>query len=344
MIKRIRAGAGDRLGQFTAVIPGTVLGATAVALGLVLAAAPAARAAKINADAGTSGASFLKLGAGARAGAMADANTALADDVYALYYNPAGLSQLPGPQIAGAHTALFGGMSYEVFQFAYPFAHMKEEGFSRHVLGFGVYYLAVDDLERRVSDTTDGLGKFGASDASYAASYAFALDRRLSLGTSVKLISQDLDTYHASAFGADAGALYRLNPEGDRPMAVAATVRNLGSRPGFAKGDKDPLPLAFTGAVSGHVIKDRLKLDVEMTKYRDQDAFVAFGGEFVQPFQEHMSAAVRAGFTSARRDGEGLNGLTLGAGVGFQKASFDFAWLPFGTLGNSFRYSLLVKF
>ena len=72
-------------------------------LAILLAVAPAARAAQINADAGTSGASFLKLGAGARAGAMADANAALADDVYALYYNPAGLTQLTGPQIAGAH-------------------------------------------------------------------------------------------------------------------------------------------------------------------------------------------------------------------------------------------------
>ena len=311
-------------------------------LAILLAVAPAAAAAQINADAGTSGASFLKLGAGARAGAMADANAALADDVYALYYNPAGLTQLTGPQIAGAHTALFGGMNYEVFQFAYPFGREKE--YSRHVLGVGVYYLSVDDLERRVSDTTDAIGQFGASDAAYAATYAFAVDRRLSLGASVKLITQDLDTYHANAFGSDAGVLYRLNPDGERPMSVAATVRNLGSRPGFAKGDKDPLPLSFTAAVGGHVIKDRLKLDIEMTKYRDQDAFAAVGGEFIQAIQENMTGALRAGYTSARRDGEGLNGVTLGAGLGFHKAKFDFAWLPFGTLGNTFRYSLLVKF
>ncbi len=57
-----------------------------------------------------------------------------------------------------------------------------------------------------------------------------------------------------------------------------------------------------------------------------------------------MTGALRAGYTSARRDGEGLNGVTLGAGLGFHRAKFDFAWLPFGTLGNTFRYSLLVKF
>jgi hypothetical protein len=30
--------------------------------------------------------------------------------------------------------------------------------------------------------------------------------------------------------------------------------------------------------------------------------------------------------------------------VSFYRASFDFAWMPFGILGNTFRYSLLVKF
>ncbi|MEQ1920553.1 MAG: hypothetical protein ABL955_15300, partial [Elusimicrobiota bacterium] len=55
---------------------------------LLLAALPAAA---MSSAAGTSGAQFLKLGSGARAGAMADAFAAIADDANAAYYNPAGL-------------------------------------------------------------------------------------------------------------------------------------------------------------------------------------------------------------------------------------------------------------
>src|SRR5262245_26116582 len=46
------------------------------------------------ADPGITSANFLKLGIGPRAAAMGDAQVGLADDVYATYWNPAGLAQL----------------------------------------------------------------------------------------------------------------------------------------------------------------------------------------------------------------------------------------------------------
>ncbi|MBI4370850.1 MAG: type IX secretion system membrane protein PorP/SprF [Elusimicrobia bacterium] len=66
---------------------------------LVLAAAVPARAA------------FEDLGAGARAPGMGDAFAALADDVYALHYNPAGLAQLDRPQLGAAYSRLYTGLS-----------------------------------------------------------------------------------------------------------------------------------------------------------------------------------------------------------------------------------------
>ncbi|MBI5202430.1 MAG: hypothetical protein HY925_13950, partial [Elusimicrobia bacterium] len=31
-------------------------------------------------------------------------------------------------------------------------------------------------------------------------------------------------------------------------------------------------------------------------------------------------------------------------GIKFHRAAFDFAWVPFGDLGNTFRYSLTIRF
>src|SRR5258708_701387 len=45
-------------------------------------------------DPGSTAANFLKLGIGPRAIAMGKAQVGLADDVYAVYWTPAGLSQL----------------------------------------------------------------------------------------------------------------------------------------------------------------------------------------------------------------------------------------------------------
>lgn len=70
----------------------------AAALAALLAAAPARAA-------------FDDNGAGARAPGLGDAFTALADDVYAIHYNPAGLSQLERPQFAAAYSKLYAGLS-----------------------------------------------------------------------------------------------------------------------------------------------------------------------------------------------------------------------------------------
>jgi len=56
-------------------------------------------------------AAFDDLGAGARAPGMGGAFTAIADDVYAIYYNPAGLALLDRPTMAASHTQHLAGLS-----------------------------------------------------------------------------------------------------------------------------------------------------------------------------------------------------------------------------------------
>lgn len=56
-------------------------------------------------------AAFEDLGAGARAPGMGNAFTAIADDVYAMYYNPAGLALLDRPTLAASHTQHLIGLS-----------------------------------------------------------------------------------------------------------------------------------------------------------------------------------------------------------------------------------------
>jgi hypothetical protein len=294
-------------------------------------------------EAGTAGAQFLKLGAGARAGGMADSFAALADDSYAAYYNPAGLTQLKGTEFAGSHTSLFQGISYEVMDFAVPFG--REEGYCRNAIAAGVYYLSVGDIELRTSDTTEPIGTFGASDGAYALSYAHAFDRRFSVGLTGKYIAQNIYSYNARSFAADAGALYQVNPDGSRPVSVAAVIKNMGSSSGgYVAGNSDPLPLGMTLAGAWRMFPKRFSLDLEATKYRDTDIFASLGGEYTYPFNDRISAALRFGYSSVRKDIDGLNGVALGGGISFYKASFDFAWQPFGVLGDTFHYSLIVRF
>jgi len=311
---------------------------------LVLVARPAAA---INSMAGTSAAQFLKLGAGSRAGAMAEAYSAVADDVYAAYYNPAALTLLTKPELAAAHVQHFQDISYEFAAFAYPMDRenpYSEDGgrFSRHVLAASIYNLSVADIQRRSDDTTDSLGSFGAGDYSYNMSYAYRFDRRLGVGATGKIIHQTLDAYSSTAFGADAGLHYVPRPDSARPLTLAMVIRNVGTRPSFA-GVSDPLPVGLVLGV-GYKPVPRLKLDLDVTKYRDTDVFMALGGEYKHPFSEEFSGAFRFGYSTHRKDNEGLNGMTLGVGASIGRCSFDFAWVPYGVLGDTFRYSLHLKF
>lgn len=286
---------------------------------------------------GTSGAQFLKLGAGARAGAMGDAAVADPADAFAVYYNPAGLTRVDRAQLGGAHNALFQGLSYQALSFANPLGGRK------HAFGVGVFYLGVSGIQRRTGDSTDSIGSFEASDAAYVGSYAYAPSKKLSLGVSGKYISQSIDNYRGSSFAADVGLHYVPNPKSQRPMAVALVIRNAGQSVGYTASQKDPLPSSAHAGASFKPWKG-VSLNLEGGKYRDAQAHGAFGAEFKRSLGENSAAALRAGYTTARSGNEGFNGVSAGAGLSFHRAAFDFAWIPFGTLGDAFRFSLLIKF
>ena len=71
-------------------------------------------------NAGTSGAQFLKIGPGARVDSLGGAFGAIANDVTAIYWNPAGLSQLTATSVSGTHTVWLADTRYNFLAFATP--------------------------------------------------------------------------------------------------------------------------------------------------------------------------------------------------------------------------------
>src|ERR1700719_1471658 len=72
------------------------------------------------ADPGTTSANFLKLGIGPRAIGMGEAQVGLADDVYATYWNPAGLAQLQSQEAGFVQTAYVQDVSEQFAAYAHP--------------------------------------------------------------------------------------------------------------------------------------------------------------------------------------------------------------------------------
>lgn len=284
---------------------------------------------------GTSTAQFLKIGAGSKPGAMADAYTGLADDVYALYYNPAGLTRMKRPEFAGQLTNYFQDSDYGFMGFAYPIA--DSNGNVRHSVGVSVYSLKVNSLERRTQDTDNAAGLFDSADMAYALSYAYRISDRLGLGITGKYIRGQIDDVKASAFAADIGAQYLL----DR-FSIGFTVRNIGTKMKYGS-EADPLPLGvFLGL--GYRVSDSFALGLDAYKYNDYKLVGAIGGDYTKEVISKLWGSLRAGYTTHNTDSDGFNGFTMGAGIKYSKTAFDFAWIPFGDLGNTFRYTLSVQF
>ena len=281
---------------------------------------------------GTSGASFLKIGPGARPAAMGDAFTGVADDIHAIYWNPAGLAKLKVPELTAMHMQWFQNVKYEFAAFAYP---TKNYG----TWGLSVTNLHTDDINRRTEDTDAPINQFSASDNAYWLSYAYPLTERLSAGANAKWIRETIDSVNANAYAIDGGLLYDTDWHG---LRLGSSIQNLGTQVKFVN-QSDPLPLTMRLGASIQPIPKTLLLSSDLIIPRDHPIGMAVGGEYHRQLSEGFGVTMRTGYRSDT-DVSGFAGVSAGGGLDVGRVSFDFAWVPFGDLGNSYRYSLHIKF
>jgi hypothetical protein len=96
---------------------------------------------EIHEKAGTRGAQLLKIGVGAKAVGMGESYVAAADDVYAAYWNPAGLSHVETSQLGFMHNEWFEGIRYEFLGYVQPIGNIG-------TLAGSVSYVSMGELDR----------------------------------------------------------------------------------------------------------------------------------------------------------------------------------------------------
>ena len=290
---------------------------------------------------GASGADFLRIGPGARPAAMGEAFSAVADDVHALYYNPAGLGAVSSWRMTGMHNEYFQGVGYDFFAVAAPLQTLwgSPSRTLPGVVGLGVQSLSVSDLQRRgSSDSDQPTGAFGANDLAFTLAYAQHVGDALSLGASLKVIQQTLDDRHDGFFAADLGGQYQA---GER-WTFGAGMRHLGPSPHLG-GPADPLPsLAYVGAA--YRPQNGLLLCADAASTRAGRDILSSGLEYSHELAPDIHGALRLGYTTRNSDAGGMAGAAAGGGIGFRTMDVDFAWVPFGDLGDTYRFSLSLKF
>lgn len=281
--------------------------------------------------AGVTGAEFLKMGSGARPAAMGNAYTATGDDLYAVSFNPAGLANISRSQLGAMHSQWFQDINYDFVGFAYP-------------TDFGAFALSgatlkVTDVQKR--DASESLlGHFNALDSAYALSYSRNIKSLLSVGATARYIRQEIDDANSSSWAADIGFIRRFDR---RPLTLGFSIRNLGQSVKFRE-QSDPLPTLTTLGLGYSLLNERLKLAFDLKRSRTAEFDFCSGVELRFDISTDVRAAFRSGYDSGLTDAGGAHGMSFGAGFGFGRIDFDFSWVPFGDLGNTFRYSALLRF
>lgn len=327
-------------------------GIESILLAALLLTAVPLYAARIHPDAGSTSAAFLKIGAGARAVSMAGAFTAVADDPYAYYWNPAGLAQVRDRHISFTHNQHFQDLGQEILVYTVEGEKLRfvPARLRKGTWALGLNYFHVPkDLERR-SGLYEGdplypispvEGKFGAYDLAFSLGYGFAYDADTSLGASLKVISQHIDNESGTSFALDLGALRSFNWLGGRLFTAGASIQNVG--PGIKFVSRSyALPLTLRAGLSHRLPETGALLSFDVSKPLDNYPFFALGLE--QSLSTRL--ALRTGYRWRLHGNElgAWSGFSAGMGLNLEKLSFDYAFTPFGDIGNSHRFTISFRF
>ena len=278
---------------------------------------------------GTTAASVLNIGVGARAIGMGEAFTAMADDVSSIYWNPAGIALLNQSQANFMYNQAYQDMNY----------NSAGVGLSLENGGIGgsLSYLGFGDI-----DAFDNQGNpTGTVDAysGVATVGGGLLFDPWAVGFNMKMVQGSLADEKATGAAFDLGGNFVV-PEpvlGDSTLRIGASIRNMGTGLKYLQ-QKDPFPMEYRIGTSLHeVFNKRLNLGLDYGKARGNDGSIYAGGEFWL----HRFLALRAGYAGNHTES---NGLRAGVGLRIRDISFDYAYASFGDLGLTHRYELLYRF
>jgi hypothetical protein len=169
------------------------------------------------------GADFLAGGVGARAIGLGGAYVGLANDVTASYWNPAGLSRMPYPEIGYMHVERFGGVvSFDYGGAAFPVGQTStvnltviRSGVNDIVNTLNAYQFG-ENGGRPLPRYRSRITRFSAADYLFGLSYARALGEHLSVGGTGKVTRRSIGDFADSwGYSADLGVQYRTGLWGE---------------------------------------------------------------------------------------------------------------------------------
>ena len=308
---------------------------------------------------GTVGAQFLKIGMGARYVAMGEASVACVNDAYAMYWNPAALTEISSSNLSLTNVDWMMDVQLNHASFAKSLSEYS-------ALGVSLTALSMGDMEVTTVEEPEGTGEtYTASSYALAIGYARKFTDRFSAGISGKYIWERISEESASGFAFDFGTLFYT---GFRSLRIGMNISNLGpemklegpeldsyhnpqpENPNYdnvkAKLSVDPydLPLTFRFGMAYDLVdspESKFTVTMEAKHPNDNIQQASFGGEYLW----RKTFSLRAGYKLNYQE----EGLTLGGGMKVKagkntRLDISYAWADFSRLSSVHRFSLGFEF
>ncbi|MCR4662852.1 MAG: PorV/PorQ family protein [Endomicrobiaceae bacterium] len=280
-------------------------------------------------DIGSTTAQFLKLGIGAKSAGMGNAVTSVYNGTEAIYWNPANLNYIDRKELSFSHTIWFEDVNYEWLAFVLP---TEEYG----VFGFGLQYVSYGSIDK-FDNTNTFDGSFSPMDMALYLSYANSYEK-VDFGLNLKYIYSKIEE-SASAIGLDLGAKYTLD---NNKTSFGATITNFGTNMRYNK-ESESLPFLFKIGAS-HYIVDMWLVSLDLNFPKDNEIYFNLGTEYTIEIADNLRFDLRAGYEGRNKDIPGFNWINLGFGLEYLDYIFDYAFVPYGDIGMTHRFSFSIRF
>jgi len=276
------------------------------------------------------GAVFLLLPVGARATALGQAATADGGTTEAIFWNPAGLAEVPRGEFAVHHYDAFFGAG-DALAIAVHSARLGTIALAGYLVNYG-------DLDLTARDGAGiPIGRISPRNVALSMSYATDVGGGVDVGVTYKLVQfrvdcsgdcTDVPASIATTHAADVGVRYAF---GAFPIVVGASLRNVGFKLQVENSAQaDPLPTRFAVGVAYIVVRpvpgrpeDRFDLrvlaDVQGAVGRAQRSAVTMFG--VESGVGNL-IRIRGGYSFLDSDAKGPS---LGVGLKVGGMALDFA-------------------
>ncbi len=284
----------------------------------------------IHENAGTRAMTFLKIGVGAKAIGMGESQVAATDDLYASYWNPAGLARLQKPQLALMHNEWFADINHEFVGVALPLGNIGTIGASASYLSFG-------ELQGRDRDGNE-TAIFRPYDLAVIFSYARGFGHSFAFGANAKFLREQIADETGTGIAFDLGALYTFP---DMPLSLGVNAQHLGPRVTFIE-EAFGLPVTIRLGAAYRLWNEALVLTTDVIRPTDNDIAIAVGAGYTIGNILQLRTGYK--YQIGGNDLGAISGLTGGFGLTLLRFQVDYALVPFGVLGLTHRFSLVANF